>query len=66
MIVLRVHQGRIEARGGRPEDLGQLIALRDAWEERAAILEHEAGFPREEAEQKALAELLPQGEKVAA
>ena len=59
MTTFRVHQGRLEASGARPEDRERLIALRDLWEERAGILEHEAGFTREEAEARALAELMP-------
>jgi len=59
MIALRVHQGRLETRGANPEDLGRLVALRDAWEERAGILEHQAGLPRAEAEAKALDEIMP-------
>lgn len=66
MIALRIHQGRLEAKGGTTEDLERLVRLRDLWEERAGILEHQAGYPREEAERKALAELLPMVEKVAA
>lgn len=59
MIALRVHQGRLESRGDRPEDIEQMIALRDLWEERAGILEYQAGFSREDAETKALEELMP-------
>jgi hypothetical protein len=56
MIAFRVHQGRLEASGASPEDRERLIALRDLWEERAAILEHQAGLPRDEAESRALAD----------
>lgn len=56
MTTFRVHQGRLEASGARPEDRERLIALRDLWEERAAILEHQAGLSREEAERRALAD----------
>jgi hypothetical protein len=40
----------------RPSVRECLIALRDLWEERAAILEHQAGLSREEAERRALAD----------
>lgn len=66
MTAVRIHQGRLEARGTSPEDRERLVALRDLWEERAGILEYQAGFSRGEAERKALAELLPMVEKVAA
>lgn len=56
MIALRIHQGRLEASGAHPEDSERLIALRDLWEERAAILEHQAGLSRNEAERRALAD----------
>ena len=59
MIAVRVHHGRLEARGAFPEDRTHLAALRDLWEERAAILEYEAGFSRDEAEARALAEIMP-------
>ncbi len=59
MIVLRVQQGRLEAQGATAEGHEHLVAIRDAWEERAAILEYEAGFSREEAEARALGELMP-------
>jgi hypothetical protein len=36
-----------------------MVQLRDLWEERAGILEHEAGFSREEAEARALEEIMP-------
>ncbi len=48
MIAVRVRQGRLEARGARPKDQALLIDLRDLWEERAAILEFEAGFTKAE------------------
>jgi len=57
MISVRVHQGRLEARGARPEDHDLLINLRDLWEERAAILELEADFTKVEAEEWALSDL---------
>lgn len=53
MINLRVLQGRLDTPGVGPEDHELLITLRDLWEERAGILEYEAGMPREEAEQRA-------------
>jgi len=56
MIIFRIHQGRLEASGAHPGDREGLIALRDLWEERAAILEHQAGLSREEAERRALAD----------
>jgi hypothetical protein len=59
MIALRIQQGRLEARGASPEDREHLVLLRDLWEERAGILEYEAGFNREEAEAGALVELMP-------
>ena len=59
MIALRIQQGRLEAQGATSEDRERLVLLRDLWEERAGILEHEAGFTREEAEARALAELMP-------
>ncbi len=55
MTAFRIHQGRLEASGARPEDRERLITLRDLWEERAAILEHQAGLSREDAERGALA-----------
>lgn len=39
-------------------DAGNGIDLRDAFEERAAVLEYDAGFPRDVAEAMALAEKL--------
>ncbi len=57
MIAVRVHQGRLEARGAGPADHDQLIDLCDLWEERAAILEFEAGFTKFEAEDLALSDL---------
>ena len=59
MIALRVQQGRLEAQGATAEDREHLVALRDLWEERAAILEYGAGFPRSEAEARALVEVMP-------
>ena len=59
MIALRIQQGRLEAQGATADDRERLVALRDLWEERAGILEYEAGFTREEAEARALAELMP-------
>lgn len=56
MISLRIHRGRLEAQGARPEDREHLVALRDLWEERAAILEHQAGFSQDEAERLSLAD----------
>ena len=66
MTTFRVQQGRLEAQGATAEDRGHLVALRDLWEERAGILEYEAGFSREEAEARALAELMPSVAKGAA
>ena len=66
MIALRIQQGRLEAQGATAEDRERLVALRDLWEERAGILEYEAGFTREEAEARALAELMPSVAKGAA
>ena len=66
MIALRVHLGRLEATGARPEDREHLVALRDRWEERAGVLEYEAGFSRDEAEVRALAEIQPSMGQVAA
>lgn len=59
MIALRVQQGRLEAHGATAEDREHLGALRDAWEERAAILEHDAKFSRVEAERLAFLEVVP-------
>lgn len=56
MITLHVYHGYLEARGARPEDHDYLIALRDLWEERAGILEHQACLTRTEAEHRALAD----------
>lgn len=56
MISLRIHQGRLEAQGATAEDREHLVSLRDLWEERAGILEHQAGLSREDAEQRALAD----------
>lgn len=53
MTIFCIHLGRMEVLGTRPEDREQLIALRDLWEERAAILEYEAGFTKIEAEHHA-------------
>jgi hypothetical protein len=66
MIALRIQQGRLEAQGATAEDRERLVDLRDLWEERAGILEYEAGFTREEAEAHALAELMPSVAKGAA
>ena len=66
MIALRIQQGRLEAQGATAEDRERLVALRDLWEERAGILEYEAGFTREEAEARAAAELMPSVAKGAA
>jgi len=65
MIALRIHQGRLEARGASLEDMERLVMLRDLWEERAGILESEAGLTREEAEARAMVEIMPRVEKVA-
>ena len=54
MISLRIHQGCSEARGQMHAIRERLVKLRDRWEERAAILEYEAGLPRDEAETTAL------------
>ena len=59
MIALRIHQGRLQAKGATAEDRERLVLFRDLWEERAGVLEYEAGFHREEAEARALAELMP-------
>ena len=59
MIGLRIHQGHLEAQGAPAEDRERLVALRDLWEERSAILEHQARFTRGEAESRALEEVLP-------
>ena len=59
MTTFRIHEGHLQARGVSPEDREHLVTLRDLWEERAGILEHDAGFTRDEAETRALAELEP-------
>jgi hypothetical protein len=59
MTTFRIHQGRLQARGAAPEAREHLVVVRDLWEERSAILEHDAGFTREEAETRALEELQP-------
>ena len=59
MITLSIREGRLAAHGATPEDRERLLALRDLWEERAAILEFDAGFTRAEAEAKALEEIQP-------
>ena len=66
MIALRIQKGRLEAQGATAEDHERLVALRDLWEERSAILEYEAGFSRPEAEARALVEVMPLVAEVAA
>lgn len=54
--LIRLHQGHLQAQG--PAN-AEAITLRDLFEERAGILEHDAGIDRAEAERLAFAEVVP-------